>query len=182
VVFDRLKDPGWPELAAPSWSITGFESEPEQSLIIYGTQREARANREAAEVLQRQIAARWHNFQIPIRSDAEVGEKDLEARHLVLVGRPVCNAIAARLAPHLPIQFGDASFTVGREVFGRPDAAIVAAGDLPGGRWSAVVYAGLSAEATWRLARQPRDAFATPCQALVLPAGETPRPWVSPSQ
>ena len=179
-VFDRLKDPAWPDLDAPSWSITGFESEPERALMVYGTQREARANREAAEILQRLIAARWHNFQIPIRSDLEVGDKDLEERHLVLVGRPACNAIAARLARHLPVRFGDASFALGDAACGRPDAAVVAAGDLPGGRWSVVLYAGLSAEATWRLARRPRDAFTTPCQALLFPAGEAPRPWVRP--
>jgi hypothetical protein len=177
--FAPLQQKDWPA-SYPCWSIQSFEDEPEHALIVYGTQREARANREAAELLQRNVAARWHNFAIPLRSDSEVGAKELTAHHIVLVGRPVTNVIAARFAAALllPARFGDASFTLAGNTCGRDDAAIVVAGVNPmEPRWSVVLFAGMSADATWRLVQMPKSTFATTCEALVIEPGAPPRPW-----
>ena len=180
--FAHLQRPEWPEAQGSCWSIDSFEREPEHALIVYGTQREARANREAAEVLQRQLAARWYNFQIPLRSDREVTADEMKTHHLVLVGRPVANAITAKCASALPLRFGDASFELAGTC-GREDAAVVVAGDNPANsRWSVVVFAGLSADATWRLVQLPKETLSVTCEVLVLslaPPG-TQRAWARP--
>jgi hypothetical protein len=181
-VFAQLNQAEWPAAQGPCWSIDAFEREPEHALIVYGTQREARANKEAAEVLQRQLAARWYNVQIPLRSDAEITADEMKSHHLVLVGRPVTNAITAKCASALPVRFGDASFELAGTC-GREDAAVVVAGDNPQNpRWSVVVFAGLSADATWRLVQLPKETLAVTCEALVLSLATpvTLRAWARP--
>ena len=154
--FDRmLKDPAQPPPPTGNvWTVRAFEAEPEQAVIVYGTQLEARANREAAEVLQRRLAARWYNFPIPIRADREVSDAELLGRHVVLIGRPACNAVTRGLQAALPVQFGPASFTAAGQSHGRDRTAVLAAGENPRNpRYSVVVFAGLSADTTWRCVR-----------------------------
>ena len=89
-----------------------FKEEPEETLIVCGTVDEANVNREAAEALQQAIRASHCNVTVPIKSDREVTDDDLKGRHLLLVGRPGCNAITARFAGDLPVSFGQQSFVV----------------------------------------------------------------------
>src|SRR4029077_14177604 len=100
----------------PVWSITAFEREPEQALIVYGTAREGPTNREAAQLLQRRVAAVWHNFDIPIVADRDLDDEQARGHPLVLVGRPSSNVAAARLLEAgpgaFPVAFGRDSFAV----------------------------------------------------------------------
>jgi hypothetical protein len=166
-----------PDAGPAVWSITAFEEEPEQSLIVYGTQKEAPANREAAQLLQRRVAAAWHNFDIEIVADREVTDAQLKGRHLVLVGRPCTNALWTRLHAEpgctMPVQFGPGSFTVAGAVHGHEHSAVIAAGPNPcNGRFSLVVYAGSSSEAERDLVQQtPQD-----CEVLVFAHGKAPEP------
>ncbi len=94
--FDAwLKDRGLPDDPGGGfWSIDSFEDEPERAVIVFGTLKEADAQREAAELLQRQIARRWSNVAVPIAPDRDI-PFDLQSRHILLVGRPDANALAA---------------------------------------------------------------------------------------
>ena len=153
----RFSTPGSRKADSPSdpgggtWSINSFEAEPERAVIVSGTLKEADAQREAAELAPAQIARHWSNVTVPVVADRDATTFDLSARHILLVGRPDSNAIAARLAGRLPIAFGPSSFVLRGETYAHPSSAVIAAGGNPlNPRCEVVVFAGLSAEATRR--------------------------------
>jgi hypothetical protein len=167
--------------SGPCWSLFSFEAEPEKALIVYGTRKEREPQREAAEHLREKLLRRWNNFPVPIKADVDVTDDDMKTHHLLVIGRPDSNAVAARLAGSLPVTFGLHSFEVRGKTYAHPASAVVAAGGNPADpRYSAVVYAGLSAEATWRcVQRLPEEgsaAAALCAEVLLMPAGEQPEP------
>ncbi len=137
--FDSwLKGQGLPDAAARPvtssasvWSIDSFEVEPEAALIVYGTLKEADAQREAAEHLQRAIARRWSNILVPVRADTEIAEADLRSHHVLVVGRPDTIYGADRLVKTLPVTFGPASFVLKGETYAHPATALIVAGPNP---------------------------------------------------
>ncbi len=132
----------------PPWSVYAFEEEPQRSLIVYGTQRDAAAQRESAEHLRRSLARRFHNYWIPNRSDEDVTAAELREQHIILVGRPATNAITRRWIENFPVRFGPDS-VIARKQFAHPLTWVIAAGENgDSDRYSAVVFAGLSAQAT----------------------------------
>lgn len=173
-----LEGTGLPSGDGPDWSIDAFDSEPDKALIVYGTLRDAHAQREAATLLQDKIARRWGNYTVPIKSDSEVTDQDLKANHLLLIGRPATNKVAARFADSLPIAFGPASFSIGDATYAHAGSAIVAAGANPlaKSRYSLVVFAGLSAESTRECVAKLFDKGSGPAPAVLMPAGGSARP------
>ena len=158
-----------------AFTIHSFEPEPEPALIVRGTLGDRAAQREAAEHLQRTLARRFSNFTIPIKADTEVDDSELSQRHVLLVGRPATNRVAAHLAKNMAVSFGPASFSVRDEKYAHPDSAVVVAADNPlNRRYSLVVYAGLSAEATWKCVQHLDSDELPPPQVLVHPAGRKP--------
>jgi hypothetical protein len=166
--------------------VLSFLAELDQTLIVYGTLDEVPTNREAAEALQKAIIERGSNFTVPIKSDKEVTEKELKSYHLLLIGRPGKNAVVDRLRKELPLTFGSGSFTVRKEVYAHPGSAVLIAAENPlHKRYSVVVFAGLSAEATvhapkaWQNNVRPGEVLVLPNQrqprALVLRANELVR-------
>jgi hypothetical protein len=135
------------------YSLGWFDTEPQKALIVYGTQDEEWANREAAEKLQKAIADAGSNVVIPIKADVEVmdDQEALRGHHLLLVGRPGCNRVTARMAKAFPVSFGVCSFNVGGKVYANPGSMLLVAGTNPmNDRYCVVLLAGLSAEATVR--------------------------------
>jgi hypothetical protein len=154
------------------WSVDSFERQPDKALIVYGTLAEADAQREAAVALQRKLASRWANSTVPVQADTEVAEDLLKDVHILLVGRPATNRLAARLADALPVRFGAASARVAGETFAHPQTSVVAAGPSPmAADRSVVVFAGLSAEGTWECARRFPDHGGAAAEALLMEAG-----------
>ncbi|MBS0209575.1 MAG: hypothetical protein JSS27_11550 [Planctomycetes bacterium] len=153
------------------WSIGSFRQQLDQTVIVYGTLHDVAAQREAADRLQRQIARTWSNAYLPIRADTDVQLDDLRGKHVLLIGRPATNAWAARWADKLPVSFGTTSFTIREQTFAHPDSAVIAAGPNPENRArSLVVFAGLSADATWHVvSKLPKNDVLWP-QAIVRPA------------
>jgi hypothetical protein len=154
------------------YSVLSFKEEPERTLIVYGTQGEESANKEAAEALRDLIRSSWCHCTLKVKSDKDVKEDDLKANHLLLIGRPDCNAIVERFRPGLPITFGSRSFVVRNEGYAHAGSgAIVAAENPLNRRFSIVVLAGLSAEATTKLPAvlTKKDQFQA--EAFVLPNG-----------
>ncbi len=173
-----LQDRGLPNDTAPEgyWSIDSFDHEPEKALIVYGTLKESQAQREAAEILQRQIARRWSNVTIPITADRTVSDDELKTHHVLLVGRPATNTVAQKYASVFPIGFGSASFVVRGETYAHPASAIIAAGENPRNpHTEMVVFAGLSAESTRQCvsALGPRESPAA--EALLIVPGTRAR-------
>jgi hypothetical protein len=164
------------------WSVNAFESDLEDALIVYGTRAESAAQREAAERLQGLLRRRWSNITVPIKSDRELVEADRTGRHLILIGRPETNAVAAELAASLPVSFGPASFTLRGRTYAHPASALIVAGPNPRDRaHSVVLFAGLGAGATWDVVeRLPfRGASA---EAVLVEAGGSAREMVLPAR
>jgi hypothetical protein len=161
------------------WSIFSFEKEPDKALIVFGTLKDRSAQREAADHLARKIARRWSNFDVAIKADSEVGEADLKGRHILLIGRPDSNSVAARLLKGLPVTFGSGSFVLRGETYADPGSAVVVAGSNPlNARYSVVVFAGLGAEATWQcVQRLPDDDCVS--EALLMAAGSAPKALIA---
>ena len=113
------------------WSVDSFERQLDKALIVYGTHRRGRFQREAARRLQRKLAGRWANIAVPIKADTDVTDGMIKDAHILLVGRPATNRLSARLAKALPVSFGAASFTLAGETYAHPLTAIVAAGPSP---------------------------------------------------
>ncbi len=164
------------------WSIDSYEAEPEKALIVYGTVKETTPQREAAERLARAIAMRWSNVTVPIVSDKEAKPEDLKDHHLLLVGRPDSNSVAAKYAKATPLQFGAASFALRGETYAHPGTAVIAAGSNPlNPRYELVLFAGLSAEATWRCVEHLGGRESPPAEVLLLPNAGRPRRLVVPA-
>ncbi|HBI41300.1 MAG TPA: hypothetical protein DDY78_00385 [Planctomycetales bacterium] len=166
-----------------AFTVLTFDQEPEQTLIVYGTDDEANVNREAADSLQQAIRARWSNVTVPIKSDREVTDDDQKTHHLLLIGRPTCNKITARLSADLPITFGAGSFVVRDEAFAHADSAVIVAAENPlNRRYSVVVIAGLGAGATLRTAPLLLDSSRQSAEVVVFPHGKRVRSLALPAK
>src|SRR5204863_795258 len=122
------------------------------------------------------------NFMVPVKADTEVAEEELKSRHLLLIGRPETNAVMERCAQEIPVRFGPGSFTLRGETYANPASAVIAAGGNPlNGRYSVVVFAGLSADATRRCVQQlPRSYDGAGAPVVLMRAGTTLR-FIVPS-
>lgn len=162
--------------ASGAWGIESFELEPDKALIVYGTLHDVHAQREAAELLQRKIARRGSNITVSIKADRETTDDDLKSHHLLVIGRPATNLVAAKCTSTLPVRFGAASFELRGETYAHSDSAVVCAGDSPfSTRYEVVVYAGLGARATRHAIESLPDRGGEPAEILLLPAWQKPR-------
>ncbi|HLQ45066.1 MAG TPA: hypothetical protein VK137_10080, partial [Planctomycetaceae bacterium] len=158
------------------WSIYSFEPEPERALIVFGGDANAVANREIAERLQHAVARRFSNFAVPIKADRDMTDEDLKSHHLLVVGEPTTNSLLRRAAEKSPVRFGTQSFVVRDETFANPDSAVIAASENPWNeRFSVVVFAGLSARATYRIVDSLSADEETAPQVVVFPANRAAR-------
>jgi len=172
-IFDTwlnpLLQPATGQTGSP-YSLMSFDAEREQTLIVYGTRDEEAGNRAAAEELQRLVRTRWSNQTLSIKADKDVTDADLKTHHLLLIGRPDCNALTERFRTALPVTFGWRSFVARDETFAHMLSAVIAAGENPANpRYSVVVLAGLSAEGTTRTPAALFQRSASGANVLVLP-------------
>ena len=161
------------------WNIFSHEVEPDRVMIVYGTQHDRAAQKEAALHLQLEIARRFANVLPTTLSDTEVTDADLASHYLLLVGPPAANRITARVmekSPSFPVQFGPHSLMISGDVYAHPETWVVAAGDNPfNPRFSAVIFTGLNAASTWRSVRNLPDAAHPNPQVILNVAGKRTR-------
>jgi hypothetical protein len=141
---------GW--AIGPARSAFGLQSwagEVARTLIVYGTADDEAANREAAEALRQLIRARRNNHTLRVVADRDAAPDDLKSHHLLVVGRPATNTVAARCAESWPVSFGRNSARVRGGTYAHPGTVVLAAGPNPfASRFSAVAVVGLGADAT----------------------------------
>jgi hypothetical protein len=165
------------------FSILTYANEPEQTLIVYGTQDEVNTNREAAEALQQAIRALYSNFTVPVRTDKEVSDDELKHHHVLLIGRPDANATFGRLNPVLPVAFSSRSFVVRDETYAHADSAVIVAGENPlNPRFSLAVVAGMGPAATLRTAPKLADREQQQAEVILYAAGAEPAAFVAASK
>jgi hypothetical protein len=84
--------------------------------------------------------------------------------------------VADRFAAAVPVAFGAASFKLKGRHYAHEGTAVVTAGTNPvDPRYSVVLVAGLSADATYRAARSPVSAR---CEVYLMPHGGGAKPLV----
>ena len=165
------------DATAGRFTVLSFLEAPEETLIVYGTADDEAANREAAGLLAEQVRKRWSNVTVPVVADRDAADEKLKGRHLLLVGRPSTNTVAARFAKAFPVAFTAGTFTVRDDVYAHPEGAVAAAGISPlDGRYSVVLLAGLSGAATYMappflVAKEHASKDAAAGEVLVIPAG-----------
>ncbi len=124
----------------------------QNAVLVYGTTREAGANRYAAERLQRQYLNRYER-QVPILKDFEVTEDDVRFHDLIFVGRPETNSALAEMAERIGVTYTGAMFRIDGVDYASGDEALALATANPDDRSRMVmVVAGNSALETVRAA------------------------------
>jgi hypothetical protein len=97
------------------------------AVIVYGTLKDAGANRYAAEQLQSQFLDQFES-RVPIYKDFEASDELLQAHDVIFVGRPEANSAATSWSGKLEIAYPGASFkTDGKTYASERNGLIVAA-------------------------------------------------------
>ena len=130
------------------------------AVLVYGTTREAGANRYAAEVIQKRCLEAYER-EVPILKDFEVTEDDLRFHDLIYVGRPETNQALAEVAEKIGLDYAADVFRVGGEAHGSIDEALLVAAANPLDRSRMIlVVAGNSPLETVRAASADLEPFA----------------------
>lgn len=163
------------------FTLASFEDERDHTLIVYGTADEEAANKATAAALQETIRTHWSNQTLPVKSDQQVTDDDLRKHHILLIGRPDANRVVGRFHDVFSVTFGWRSFVVRGVTYAHAGTAVITAAANPlNPRYSAVVLAGLSADATTRTPEHIYDKSADGADVLVLPNGGRPKAIVAP--
>lgn len=158
-------------------SITGWMNDPESTVIVYGTRGDAAGNKVAARELQRTFRVKWTLHDIPVIEDTEMNDTALAAKHVLLIGRPIVNAMTRKLESAFPVTFGEASAVVNGKAYAHERSAVIVGGVNPfDPHYSTVVIAGFSADATFHAASLLPNAAS--CEVLLIPRGTSPVPLV----
>jgi hypothetical protein len=136
----------------PAYAVGDIGRRLATAVLVYGTQREAGANRYAAEQLQ----AAWLNqfeSQVPIYKDFEVTDEILGHKDVVFVGRPEANTALAAWAKSLNVDYQGAIFKIDNQTHaGEREALTLAAKNPLDGSHMVLVLAGNDALRTVKLA------------------------------
>ena len=140
------------------------------AVIVYGTVREAGANRYAAEQMQIRFLD-WHESQVPIYKDFEVSDDLLRHRDVVFVGRPEANSALAVWAEKLGLFYQGAGFKIDGEVHASEREALVYAAKNPlDASHMVITVAGNDALRTVKASR-----LEAPAEYVLLDDGNPPR-------
>jgi hypothetical protein len=100
------------------------------SIIVYGTLRDAGANRYAAEQMQNGFLDRYES-QVPIYKDFEVNDDLLRHYDVVFIGRPESNSALAHWSAKLGLNYNGAAFTINGKVHASEREALILAAQNP---------------------------------------------------
>ena len=155
------------------------------AVLVYGTQREAGANRYAAEQLQAQYLNQFES-QVPIYKDFEVSDELLAHKDVVFVGRPEANTALAAWAKQINLDYRAGVFKIDNQTHaGEREALTYAARNPLDPSHMVLVLAGNDALRTVKLAtggnRFEQSPYVItsesrpPAAAPAMPAGRRPR-------
>ncbi len=100
------------------------------SIIIYGTVRDAGANRYAAEQMQTRFLEHYES-EVPIYKDFEVTDDLLRNHEVVFVGRPESNSALARWSERLGLDYQGAAFKINEKVHASEREGLILAARNP---------------------------------------------------
>ncbi|MBZ5624350.1 MAG: hypothetical protein LAQ69_37490 [Acidobacteriia bacterium] len=121
----------WTEPAdGPAYLASDITRHLASAVIVYGTVREAGANRYAAEQMQTRYLDRYES-QVPIYKDFEVSDDLLRHHDVIFVGRPEANSALAAWADKLGLAWQGASFKIDADTHASEREALVIAARNP---------------------------------------------------
>ena len=136
----------------PAYSVSDIGRRLATAVLVYGTQREAGANRYAAEQLQTIYLSQFES-QVPIYKDFEVTPDLLAHKDVIFVGRPEANTALAAWASAIHLDYPSAMFTIdGQSHAGEREALTFAAKNPLDPTHMVLVLAGNDALRTVKLA------------------------------
>ena len=142
--------------AGPMYAIGDMNRRLSSAVIVYGTQREAGANRYAAEQLQAVYLGQLEQ-QVPIYKDFEATEEMLAKSDVIFIGRPEANQALEAWAKPLNLDYQGAIFKLDNKTYaGERDALALAAPNPVDKTHMVLVLAGNDALRTVKLASTPR--------------------------
>jgi hypothetical protein len=100
------------------------------AVIVFGTLRDAGANRYAAEQLQHKFLNGYES-EVPVYKDFEVSDDLLRHHNIVFVGRPEANSALALWSAHLGLDYDGATFKIDGEVYASERDALIFAAENP---------------------------------------------------
>jgi hypothetical protein len=154
----------------PAYLASDITSRLASAVIVYGTVREAGANRYAAELMQTRFLDRYES-QVPIYKDFEVSDDLLRHRDVVFVGRPEANSALASWAEKLGLSYHGAGFRIDGDMHASEREALVYAGMNPlDSSHMVLTVAGNDALRTVKASR-----LQAPAEYVVLDDGNPPR-------
>jgi hypothetical protein len=95
----------------PAYAVADIGHRLGTAVLVYGTQREAGANRYAAEQLQAQYLNQLES-QVPIYKDFEVSDELLAHKDVIFVGRPEANSALAAWAKQIDLDYQAGVFKI----------------------------------------------------------------------
>lgn len=141
----------------PAYLTTDIWHRLHSAILVYGTVREAGANRYAAEQLQKEFLNAYQSA-VPMRRDFEVTDEDLRSRDVIFVGRPEANSALAAWGPRPGLDYGEDVFSINGQAHASERDAVVFAGKNPlDPAHMALVVAGNDALRTVKLATSVGD-------------------------
>ena len=145
----------------PAYTVSDIGRRLASTVLVYGTQREAGANRYAAEQLQAQYLGQFES-QAPIYKDFEVNDEMLAHKDVVFVGRPEANTALAAWAKRIGLEYEAAMFTIdGHKHAGEREGLTLAAKNPLDASHMVLVVAGNDALRTVKLATGGGTRFET---------------------
>ena len=114
----------------PAYVVTDITRRLPSAMIVYGTVREAGANRYAAEQMQTQFLDIYESL-VPIRKDFEVSEEDLHGRDVIFVGRPEANSALAAFALRAGLDYESGDFHIAGKVYASERQALLFSASNP---------------------------------------------------
>jgi hypothetical protein len=100
------------------------------TVIVYGTLRDAGANRYTAEQMQSEFLNRYQS-EVPIYKDFEASDDLLKNRDVVFVGRPEANSALAAWSGKLGLDYSGAAFKIDGGVHASEREALILAAENP---------------------------------------------------
>ena len=159
----EVPDPG----PGPAYLLEDITNRLASAVLVYGTGREAGANRYAAERLQSRFLDQYESA-VPIYKDFEATEDLLAHRDVVFIGRPEANSALAAWAARLDLSYDGAAFLLdGAPHASERDALQFAARNPLDAAHMVVVIAGNDALRTVKAAAE--GLRAVPSKALAFP-------------
>ena len=163
----EVPDPG----DGPAYLTSDIARRLSTAVIVYGTLRDAGANRYAAEQMQSHFLDQLEH-QIPIYKDFEASPDLLQHRDVIFVGRPEANSALAAWAGQLGIEYQGAAFKIdGVWHASEREALLFAARNPLDPAHMALVVAGNDALRTVKSARSE-----APAQYVIYTEGAPPAP------